>query len=301
MSIYDSSSLGTETNKITFNDTTSFPVFRVISRMPQRRSVRDLDIPLAFESGISDFKTLIGQTAYILEGIMYPGGESQYDDGLRRLRKLASLDVEQDDPLSDDGYVPYVFQEFSQQKQIFVKVLYVDVPENTRKGLVQPFRLVCKIKDPTIFGATLKTASTQAASFTTATGTAIHPFSYPIIYGASTSSVTANAVNDGDIPAYPAAINVYGPVNSPKVTNTVTDEYIQVDVNLATSSNNLSITYDKDTLSVLLDGVPVLNSVSSGSTYFKLPPGSNTIQLTGSSISTGAYAILTFYDAYALS
>lgn len=301
MSIYDQSTLGTANNQITFNDTATFPVFRVISRMPQRRQVRDLDIPLPFESGISDFKTLIGQTAYIIEGIMYPGGESQYDDGMRRLRKLASLDVAQDDALSDDGYVPYVFQEFTQTKQIFVKVLYVDAPENTRKGLVQPFRLVCKIKDPTIFGGTLKTASTLAANFTTATGTAIFPFKYPIIYGASTSSVSVDAINEGDVPAYPAAINIYGPVNSPRFTNTTTGDYIQVNVNLASSSNNLSISYDKDSLSVELDGVSVVSSVSNGSTYFKIPPGGNSIQLSGSSISSGAYAVLTFYDAYALS
>ena len=301
MSIYDQSTLGTANNQITFNDTTSFPVFRVISRMPQRRNVRDLDIPLSFESGVSDFKTLIGSTAYIIEGVMYPGGESQYDDGLRRLRKLASLDYEQDDDLSDGGYVPYLFTEYSQTKQIFLKVLYVDAPENTRKGLVQPFRLVCKIKDPTIYGGTLKTVSTLPASFTTATGTAIHPFKYPIIYGASTSSVSADANNVGDLPAYPVGINIYGPVNSPKWINTTTGEYIQVSVNLASSSNVLSIAYDKDSLSVLADGVSVLNSVSSGSTYFKIPPGSSSFQLTGSSISSGAYATMTFYDAYALS
>lgn len=300
MSIYDTSSLGTDTNKIDFNGT-SFPIFRVVSRLPQRRQIRELDIPVPFENGISDFETLIGQTAYIIEGVMYPGGESEYDDGLRRLRKLSSLEIQQDDVLADEGYVPYVFTEKIRQKQIFLKVLYVELPENTRKGLVQPFRLVCKIKDPTIYGATLKQADTGDADFSTASGTAIHSFQYPIIYGASTSSVSVDANNVGDLPIYPSSIIINGPVSNPKITNTTTGEYIQVNTNLATSSNTLTIIYDKDSLSVERDGVSVLNLVTSESTYFKIPPGSNIFSLTGSSISDDARAIVSFYDGWSLS
>lgn len=232
---------------------------------------------------------------------MYPGGESQYDAGLAQLRKLASLDIEQADTLSDFGYVPYVFQEFERSKQIFMKVLYVDIPESTRKGLVQPFRLVCKIKDPTIYGADLKQADTGDANFTVATGTAIHPFSFPIIYGASTSSVSVDANNIGDSPVYPVSININGPVNSPQITNTTTGEFLRVNVNLATAANSLIIAYDKDTLSVLLDGISVINQVTSDSTYFKIPPGSNIFSLTGSSISSDARAVISFHDGYALS
>jgi len=300
VSIYDQSTLGTDTNQIEFNGT-SFPIFRVVSRQPQRRQIRDLDIPIPFESGISDFETLIGETAYIIEGVMYPGGESEYDDGLRRLRKLASLELQQDDVLSDGGYVPYVFTEQIQEKQIFLKVLYVDLPESTRKGLVQPFRLVCKVKDPTIFGATLKQASTGEAAFSVASGTAIHSFPYPIIYGASTSSVSVDANNVGDVPVYPVGISITGPVNSPKITNVTTGEYIQVGVNLASSSNQLLIAYDKDSLVVELDGVSVINQVTTASTYFKVQSGSNIFSLTGTSIDDDAEAIVSFYDGWALS
>lgn len=299
MSIYDISYLGTTANRITFNATT-FPIYRVQSRRPQQRNIRDLDIPVPFENGVSDFETLIGKTAYVIEGTMYPGGESEYDAGLRALRKLANLEISQGDILSDDGYVPYMYNEVLGTKQIFMKVLYVDLPETTRKGLVQPFRLVCKIKDPTIYGGTLKQANTGEANFTTATGSAVHAFSYPIIYGASTSSVSVDANNEGDVPVYPISININGPVNNPKVTNTTTGEYIQVNTNLATSSNRLVITYDKDTLSVEADGVSVLNLVTSGSTYFKIPPGSNIFSLTGSSIDDDAAAVISFYDGYGL-
>lgn len=300
MSIYANSEIGTTTNKVLFNRVNTFPVYRIISRRPQQRNIRELDIPIAFENGVSDFETLIGKSAYIIEGIMYPGGESQYDAGLRALRKLANLEISQADILSDFGYVPYVFSEFSQDKQIFVKVLYVDVPENTRKGLVQPFRLVCKIKDPTIYGATLKQASTEEANFTVASGSAVYAFEYPIIFGASTSSVSADANNEGDVPVYPVSINIHGPVNNPKITNTTTGDYIQVSCNVALSSNELVIAYDKDSLRVELDGVSVLDDVTSGSTYFKIPPGNNIFELTGSSISNDAYAVISFRDGYGL-
>lgn len=300
MSIYSASSLGTDANIVEFNGTT-FPIFRVQSRRPQQRQIRDLDIPVPFESGISDFETLIGKTAYIIEGTMYPGGEAEYDAGIRALRKLASLEVSQDDILSDEGYVPYLYGEFNDEKQIFMKVLYVDVPESTRKGLVQPFRLVCKVKDPTIYGSELKLASTGDADFGTASGTAIYPFTYGIIYGASTASVSVDANNVGDIPVYPVSININGPVNSPKITNTTTGEYIQVNVNLATASNELIIAYDKDTLIVTLDGVSVVNQVTTSSDYFKIQPSNNIFTLTGSSISDNAKADITFRDGFPLS
>ena len=299
MSIYSTSRLGVNDNYVDFNGTT-FPIFRVQARRPQQRQIRELDIPVPFENGISDFETLIGRSAYVIEGTMYPGGESEYDTGLRQLRKLASLDFAQDDVLADEGYVPYLYNEYSSSKQIFMKVLYVEVPENTRKGLVQPFRFVCKIKDPTIYGGTLKVASTGVAAFTTALGTGIYSFKYPIIFGASTSSVTATATNEGDISVYPVAINIYGPVNSPIITNVLTGESIEVTVNLAAPANVLSISYDKDSLSVLQDGVSVMNQITNASTFFKIKPGANPITLSGSSILSNSYATLSFYDGYSL-
>lgn len=301
MAIYNAAYIGTTANRIYFNAYDATPVYRAISRAPQSRQIRELDIPIPFESGISDFETLVGQTAYVIEGIMYPGSESEYDSGLSALRKLASLEIAQDDNLSDSGYVPYAWEEFSRSKQVFVKVLYVDIREDTRKGLVQPFRLICKIKDPTIFGVTVKTADTGASDPTASTGTAILPFEFPIIFGASTYSVSSNAQNDGDLPSYPIQITIAGPVNSPRLTNVTTGEYIEVTTNLASSSNILSINYDKDTLVVEKDGNSVLSSVTAGSTYFKLQSGGNEINLTGSSIGDGAYATLTYYDSWPLS
>ena len=302
MAIYQISYIGTETNRIRFNDfDAGTPIFRVVSREPQRRAIRELDIPVPFENGISDFETLTGRYAYVIEGIMYPGGESEYDTALQRLRKVASLEISQADATSDDGYVPYMWTEATTNKIVFVKVLYVDIREDTRKGLVQPFRLICKIKDPTIYSETLLQASTLEGSFSTASGSAVYPFSYGIVYGASTSSVSATADNTGDLPTFPVSINIYGPVNSPKITNLATGEFIEVTTNLATNANQLVIAYDKDSLSVERDGVSVLNQVTAASTFFKIQSGENILQLTGSSISGDAYATLSYRSAWPLS
>lgn len=300
MSFYDEGYIGTTSNRITLNNFSTTPVYRLISRRPQARQIRDADIPIPFESGISDFETLVGEMAYIITGTMYPGSESEFDSGLAALRKLSSLDFAQDDALSDDGYVPYIWSEFTGNKQVFLKVLYLDVSEDTRKGLVQQFRLICKVKDPTIHGATLKLASTGEFDSALATGDAEYPIQYPVGYGASLYSVTSNANNIGDIPAYPQAIRVYGPVSDPKITNTTTGEFIEVNKTL-TDTDTLTIVYDKDSLSVDVNGVNALPSVTNASTYFKLQPGGNEITLEGATVSTGAYAEVSFYDAWPLS
>ena len=302
MSIYQSSSLGTANNLINFNDFTASPVYRIQSRQPQRRQLRELDIPVPFESGIADFETLVGQTAYVIDGTMYPGSENEYDLGLQKLRKLASLDYQQSDNLSDNGYVPYTWAEFSKSKTLFVKVLYVQIMESTRQGLVQPFRLICKVKDPTIFGASLKTATTATADPTGGTGSFKFPVKYPAAYGASTYSVTSNANNEGDISVYPVGINIYGPCSNPRITNTTTGEYIELTATtLSSASNVLRIAYDKDTIRIELDGVNVLAQVTNTSTLFKLRPGGNVITLTGASVSAGAYAEVVYRDGYPLS
>jgi hypothetical protein len=63
----------------------------------------------------------------------------------------------------------------------------------------------------------------------------------------------------------------------------------------------LTIAYDKDSLSVDVDGVSALNDVTSASTFFKLNPGGNNITLTGTAFSSGAYVEVTYYSTWPLS
>lgn len=298
--IYDAATIGVADNQVLLNNYTATPVFRVTSRAPQRKDIRELDIPLPFENGISDFRTLIGETVYVIDGTMYPGSVAEYDSGLRALRKLASLDISQDDLLSDDGYVPYEYTDEQGDKTIFVKVLYVQAVESTRGGLVQPFRLVCKVKDPTIFGEEV-TITSPVSDTTGAVGSAVYSFTYPIVYGSYSTTTSTDAENAGDLPIYPQRVTVHGPVTTPRVLNVDTGEYIEVaGASLAADSNTLVIQYDKDTLLVELDGNSVIGSVTSDSTYFKLQPGHNEIQLSGGSIGDGAYVEVVYRSGWPL-
>lgn len=306
MSVYTKATLGYTDNQITFNDYTIDPVYRTITRLPQKYQIREQDIPIPFESGVADFNTLIGQTIYVIEGTMYPSSETTYDSGLAALRDVSSLDIEQTDPYSssvftNDGYVPYVWGDASGDltKQLFLKPLYVQAAENTRQGFVLPFRIYCKVKDPTIYGATLKTASTSQGTPGSTTGSAAFPFAFPIEFGATYYTVTATAHNSGTIPVYPQTIDVYGPVTNPKISNNQGGT-ITVNCTLTSSTDHLQIQYAKDYLSVTVNGVNNQKNVTTDSTYFKIQPGDNIISLTGSSISSGSYATLSFYDGYSL-
>lgn len=303
MSIYNISTIGDSDNSITFNDPTIDPYYRVQTRLPQKYQIRADDIPVPFQSGISDFLTLIGDTVYQLTGIMYPSGESAYDVGRQALAAVSSLDLEQTDPFSDDeGYVPYIMGDFlsaTNSKQIFLKVLYCNIPESTRTGYSQPFTLVCKIKDPTIYGYTLKQASTAGATPTDTVGTFVLPTTLPAPIGLTMYSVSSTASNIGTVPSFPIDISVYGPVTNPVITNAATGETITVNVTLASSSDLLSIDYSKDTFSITKNGANVANLLATGSSLFQIHPGDNVITL-GGALGTGAYCTVSYYDSWAM-
>lgn len=302
MSVFTPATLGEPDNQVALNVYTQDPVYRTLARAASKWQIRQQDLPVPFESGSDDFLTLLGESAYIISGKMYPSSEGSYDKGLNALRSVCSLDIEQADPSSDEGYVPYMWGDAAGNlsKQIFVKPLYVQIAETTQQGYVQPFTIYCKVKDPTIFSAQSKLATTQQSNVSESTGAAAFPVKFPVLFGATLMAVSATASNGGTLPGYPASIQIHGPINVPRITNQATGEYIEVNTNLSSSSDVLQFIYDKDTLSVTLNGVSQLQNVNTGSTYFKIHPGDNVISLTGSSISNDAYAEVDYYDTYPL-
>lgn len=302
MSIFTAAKLGEADNQILFNDFTIDPVFRTIARAPTKWQIRQQELPVPFESGSNDFLTLLGDSGYVIAGKMYPSSERNYDLGIQRLRDVCSLDKNQADPASDAGYVPFVwgdsYGDFS--KQIFIKPLYVQLVETTKQGYVQPFSIIGKIKDPTIFSGTAKQATTQTANFSQTTGAADFPVQFPVLFGSTLFTVSAGAINAGTISGYPASIQVFGPVDSPRITNGATGEFIEVDFNLASVNDIMTISYDKDSFSIDVNGISKIANLTTDSTLFKLQPGENLITLSGNSVSTAAYAQLNYYDTYPL-
>lgn len=298
MSIYDSSTIGTAGNLIRFNDDTGTPYYRMRSRTPSRRELREFEAVLPEGSGINDTTSYIGKMYMVLEGTMYPDDENGFHEGREALRRLASLEVSQDDANSDNGYVLYKWDE-NVGKQLPVKVLYADMSENTRFGIKQPFRLLCKIKYPVITAQTTKSVELRLTDPLPGGG-AQFPVEFPVMFGASSSLGQGSVVNDGDIDAWPSIV-IYGPIQRPKITNVTTGEVIELDVNLATGSDTCIVTYDQDSLEINASNQNKYGKLTSDSVLFKIQPGINNFTLSGQSIGEGAYATITFRDSWPIS
>lgn len=299
MSIYRTSTLGTATNQIIFNQLGVYPYYRMKSRQPTRREIVEFDIKLPEGLGDADYQSHIGKTYLLLSGTMYPKDEATYDSGRRALRKVSSLEIEQADAGSDQGYVPYKWSESDGDKLLNLKVMYVDLPESSANGYKQPFRMLCKIKWPVILSQTPVTA-TLGSSTATTSGSSNLSFTLPRAIGLTTYSSNGSVTNAGDTPSYPT-FQVFGPISNPRITNNTTGQYIEVGVNLATSADSIIINYDSDTLSITQAGNTVLSSLTSGSVLFKIASGVNNLSLTGATVGAGAYASVSAPSAWSLS
>lgn len=304
MAIFDQSTLGTTNNRITFNDYTADPIYRAIRRTPLRKEVREFDLAIPESDGITDFQTFIGKEYLVIDGKMYPSDEATFYTGRAALRKATSLAIEQADALADEGYVPYIWEEPANSgnyRQMNVKPLYIDIPESTSLGIVQPFKILCKIKNPVIINPTAVTGSIGTTNIGTINNGGSYPFSFPVVYGKTTYSASGTVVNAGDLPAYPG-INITGPVNVPRITNVTTGEYIEVNTNLNTSSDVMTIFYGVDNApEIRVNGTSVFNLKNNASTFFKIRPGANELALSGSTIGDGAVATISFYSTWPIS
>lgn len=301
MLIYDPSTLGTSTNSINFNDENNTPFYRLRRDRVINRQITDNDIKLPEGMGVADFQTLMGKVNYILEGTMYPDDEVGYDQGIKALRKLSSLDIEQADTDSDGGYVPFKVTEYDgYNKQLMVKVLYADLPKSSNKGLKQDFRLFMKVKYP---AWTTQTSSSATIGDSTATtsGSSNLSFALPKALGLTTYSSNGALNNTGDLKVYPT-ITITGPITTPRITNSTTGEYIELTgLNLGTTSDSVVINYDQDTTSIAQAGVSKMNLLTSGSTLFKVKPGINNFTITGATVGSGMTGTISIFPAWPLS
>lgn len=298
--IYNIATLGTTNNKITFNDDTQSTYYRITDFMVTGRQVSEYDIKLPEGMGIADFESLMGRVNLVIVGKMYPIDETGFANGKKSLRRLASLDVEQSDVASDAGYVPFAWtEEDGYNKQINLKVEYVDIPEHTKNGLKLPFRLFCKVKYPVILGANAVTASLGSATATT-TGNSALPFTLPRALGLTSYNTSSSLYNAGDLPAWPT-ITIYGPITNPKIINSTTGKFIKLNVALNTTSDSVIISYDQDSVSATQAGNSVLQNLTSDSSFFTIQSGNNNFTLTGDTIGSGAYATISCFPTWPLS
>lgn len=93
----------------------------------------------------------------------------------------------------------------------------------------------------------------------------------------STRTGAGVAANDGTMPTAPIA-TIDGPSTNPRVTNSTTGEFVQVNVTVG-SGEQLVIDFAAKTIE--LDNVSVYGDFDPDSTWWDLQPGNNTIGFTG--------------------
>jgi len=124
-------------------------------------------------------------------------------------------------------------------------------------------------------------------------GGAVYPIIYPIIYDPSTGG-TGAITNQGTCPTYPV-IYLNGPLDNPLINNQTIGRYMQLNTTIASGQ---TVVIDMKARTITLSGSSILGSLASGSQFFWLEAGSNTVAFsTTNSANTGTCQIK-YRDAY---
>lgn len=306
MPIYQQFTFGSSTNQITFNDKSGDYIIKARRRLAQNRDMRHFDTNIPDAPGINDYQTLPGREYYVIEGTLYGRTEEALYRGQEALRKATSPVITQDDPESDNGYLPLKWTE-NTPKQLLLKPLYVDMAE-TRKSAMKPsFRILFKVRYPFIESQELKTMgfAPQASEGLSGVGTVI-PTTGLIIptggvtFGADSGTGSGAVENAGDYKTFPI-FNITAPVNNFRITNNSTGKYIEFNYNLTTGRAIIDIRYNGASATTS-EGVDLMQYLTAGSDLlnFYLKEGVNNLTLTATSIGEGSDITVSYRDSWPL-
>lgn len=133
--------------------------------------------------------------------------------------------------------------------------------------------------DPIRYAAT---ESSVLISLTAAGAGLVYPIVYPVVYGAGGGTGSAVVTNAGTTPVDWSA-TLTGPLTNPllRLSDGISNPYVKV---LATIDTGSTVVLDSRAGSIMLDGTaPRPSWFGSGSSWWRLGPGSNTIQLAADS------------------
>jgi hypothetical protein len=129
-------------------------------------------------------------------------------------------------------------------------------------------------------------------------GGVVYPVVYPIVYGA-TSGGSAIATNYGNAEVKPV-ITLYGPMENPVITNDTVGKFMRLNM---TIDSGKRVVIDMSRPSIMegsLTGIPSTSRQdvkATGSSFWRLKPGTNTIRLRAASYDLG-YATVEFRSAW---
>lgn len=163
-------------------------------------------------------------------------------------------------------------------------------------GLVKDYQLAFISADPRAYSQALNTINQTGAPGVPGAGFSM---AFPINFGGgSGATLVAAATNAGNIDTYPV-LKVWGPITNPQIT-LVNGSSIYLDNLTLASGEWVQITTAPGQHAVTKsDGTNLYDRVRyPGSVFFKLPPGSSTIQLWGSGSGAGTELDVTWRDAW---
>jgi len=133
---------------------------------------------------------------------------------------------------------------------------------------------------------------TSGTIFLPQSGGVIYPVTYPVQYGGSSGgSITAS--NNGNAPAFPE-ISFYGPMINPTITNDSTGE--RVSLNLTLVQGDVVKIKMKPRTVIQGTNTNKLGALISGSKFWAVLPGNNTLRLSADAYDVG-YATYLFNEA----
>ncbi len=126
---------------------------------------------------------------------------------------------------------------------------------------------------PTIFDSVV--SSNGPVGLPSPTAGATFPITFNMTFGASTGGILT-ATNTGTTPT-PPVFTITGPCTNPSVTLVSTGEFMECDLSLGPTD---ILVIDMGAKTVELNGVSRFNTIASGSSFFQLPSGTSTIDVS---------------------
>lgn len=134
--------------------------------------------------------------------------------------------------------------------------------------------------------------SSTSATYTLGASTTFFPF-FPLVLNSDTVLGTQTIDNTGDVEAFPVW-TVHGPCSSIKLTNTTTDEVIDLPVTLTATQTVTVDTRPFRKTVVRDDGTNLYGSLTTASALWDLPTGLSTITVSLPGATADSYVTLTY-------
>jgi hypothetical protein len=183
--------------------------------------------------------------------------------------------------------------EWSEARQVWCRPTKTNVPIDPTYGVQHMVGMLeLRAPDPLIYSLTRHSVSAGLPSPTAG----LHfPVTFPATFGASTGGSMV-AVNAGTENTYPV-VTITGPCTTPSVSLASTGQFLTVSLTLGASD---TLVIDMGARTITLNGTASrANQIVTGSSWWGLPPGSNTIGVSSQdSASVAALFTCAWYDAW---